>query len=148
MKPIRVLRGGNIFDGSWTVRDDDVMIAPEFVNPKLLLRKGTFITPAVTSLERMGKTALISDNLDDTVVGGFVLMLVPYHLDDTKLHYLLDFFQTTYYKQYCTSITNKSGQAFYNISRSKLMQCLVPIPPIQEQQRIVKKIDEMQTLIQ
>ena len=147
-KPIRVLRGGNISDGSWSVRDDDVMIAPEFVNPKLLLRKGTFITPAVTSLERMGKTALISDDLDDTVVGGFVLMLVPYHLNDTMLNYLLDFFQTLYYKQYCTSITNKSGQAFYNISRSKLMQCLVPIPSIQEQQRIVRKIAEIQKLIQ
>ena len=125
-----------------------MMIAPEFVNPKLLLRKGTFITPAVTSLERMGKTALISDDLDDTVVGGFVLMLVPYHFNDTMLNYLLDFFQTLYYKQYCTSITNKSGQAFYNISRSKLMQCLVPIPSIQEQQRIVRKIAEIQKLIQ
>lgn len=145
--PIRVLRGGNISDGDWTIKDDDVLIAPEFVNPQLLLRKGTFITPAVTSLERMGKTALICEDQKNIVVGGFVLMLVPFYVDFTLLHYLLDFFQAIYYKQYCISITNKSGQAFYNISRAKLMKCLVPIPPRQEQQRIQSIIDSVSSLV-
>lgn len=135
-KPIRVLRGGNILEGKWEIKADDVFIAPEFVNEKLLLRKGTFITPAVTSLERMGKTALIREDLNDTVVGGFVLMLLPFMIDDALLEYMLLFFQTIYYKQYCISITNKSGQAFYNLSRTKLMQCLVPVPPEAEVARI------------
>jgi len=136
---IRVLRGGNIEEGRWFTREDDVIISQKYVKNCLLLKKGTFITPAVTSIERMAKTALIEDDQKDVVVGGFVLMIKPFMLTTAFLQYLNLFFQTTYYKQYCIGITNKSGQAFYNLSRQKLMQCFVPIPPIEEQRRIVEK---------
>ena len=140
-KPIRVLRGGNIEEGIWFTKDDDVMIAPQFVNDELFLRKGTFITPAVTSLEKIGKTALIEEDLSDVVVGGFVLILHPYYKENTLLRYMLYFFQSAYYKSVCKGITNKSGQAFYNLSRAKLMKCYVPIPPKSELERITKRID-------
>jgi type I restriction enzyme S subunit len=87
----------------------------------------------------MAKTALIQEDHPDTVVGGFVLMIKPVITDDPLLRYLNLFFQTIYYKKYCISITNKSGQAFYNLSRQKLMQCLVPLPPLGEQNRIAAK---------
>ena len=90
----------------------------------------------------MAKTALIQEDHPDTVVGGFVLMTKPIITDNALLQYLNLFFQTTYYKKYCISITNKSGQAFYNLSRQKLMQCLVPIPPVNEQVRIAVKYSQ------
>ena len=136
---IRVLRGGNIEEGRWSVKDDDVMILSKYVREELLLKRGTFITPAVTSLERMAKTALIETDLYDTVAGGFVLMLKPFFKHDAILGYFNLLFQTTYYKQYCIGITNKSGQAFYNLSRQKLMKCMIPIAPIKEMIRIVTK---------
>ena len=144
---IRVLRGGNISYGSWKKEANDVMIAREFVNDELLLKKGTFITPAVTSLENMGKTALIDEDLYDTVVGGFVLMLQSFFYENSLLKYLLYFFCSAYYKEYCKSITNKSGQAFYNISRAKLMNLPIPIPPLAEQHRIVAKIEELMAMV-
>lgn len=140
---VRVLRGGNIDYGSWCCKDDDVFISYKYVNEELYLRKGTFITPAVTSLEQMGKTALIEENQDLTVVGGFVLMLKSLFLNEYYLHYLLFFFMSGYYKEYCKSICNKSGQAFYNLGRAKLMETLVPLPPLAEQKRIVKKVEEV-----
>ena len=140
---IRVLRGGNIEEGTWSVKDDDVVISKKYVKESLLLRRGTFITPAVTSIERMAKTALIQEDYNDIVVGGFVLMIKPIITDNALLQYLNLFFQTTFYKKYCISITNKSGQAFYNLSRQKLMQCLVPIPPEKEQVRISGKYSQL-----
>ena len=140
---IRVLRGGNIDEGRWSVKDDDVMISSKYVREELLLKRGTFITPAVTSLERMAKTALIETDLYDTVAGGFVLMLKPFFKHDAILGYLNLLFQTTYYKQYCIGITNKSGQAFYNLSRQKLMKCMIPIAPIKEMIRIVTKYESL-----
>ena len=140
---IRVLRGGNIDYGKWFLKDDDVLIAPQFVKDDLILKKGTFITPAVTSLEQMGKTALIESDQKDVVVGGFVLMLSPIYNDEIFLKYILNVFQSYYYKQYCQSITNKSGQAFYNLSRQKLLQCLIPLPPLAEQKRIVAKLEQL-----
>ena len=137
---IRVLRGGNIEEGRWLTKDDDVMISASYVKDELILKRGTFITPAVTSIERMAKTALVEVDQSDIVVGGFVLMLKPFIKDDSLLRYLILLFQSVYYKQYCISITNKSGQAFYNISRQKLMKCLVPIAPMKEMSRIAEKI--------
>ena len=136
---IRVLRGGNIEEGRWLTKDDDVMISASYVKDELILKRGTFITPAVTSIERMAKTALVEVDQSDIVVGGFVLMLKPFIKDDSLLRYLNLLFQSVYYKQYCTGITNKSGQAFYNLSRQKLMKCLVPIAPTKEMSRIAEK---------
>lgn len=140
---IRVLRGGNIDYGKWQNKVNDIFISKEFVKDELLLKRGTFISPAVTSLEQMGKTALIEEDLPETVVGGFVLMIMPFIFKDEYLHYLNAFFMSSYYKKQCQSITNKSGQAFYNLSRAKLLETLVPVPPIQEERRIDNILNEI-----
>ena len=41
------------------------------------------------------------------------------------------------------SITNKSGQAFYNIGKERLMNALVPVPPLAEQGRIDRQITDV-----
>ncbi len=145
--PIRVLRGGNIAEGAWVVKDDDVKIAPQFVKPDLLLKAGTFITPAVSSFEQVGKTGLIETDLTDTVVGGFVLMLIPFYREASLLQYLLYLFQAPFYKSLCQSMVNKSGQAFYNLSRTKLMNAVIPLPPLEELRRIGKYLDAIFTHI-
>ena len=41
------------------------------------------------------------------------------------------------------SITNKSGQAFYNIGKERLSTALLPIPSLAEQHRIVAQIEKL-----
>ena len=122
---VRVLRGGNILEGNYILNSDDVFISSEFVNDNLYLKKGYMITPAVTSLEHIGKIALIDKDYDNIVVGGFVLMLKPVFKCHILIEYLLLFFSTNYYREECRKITHKSGQAFYNLSRDKLMKLYI-----------------------
>ena len=147
-KMIRVLRGGNISDLEYFFKDDDVMIDTSFVKEDLLLCKNTLITPAVTSLQHIGKMARIDKNYDNVVVGGFVLMLIPYINLDSFSEYMLFALSSYYHRSICRTITNKSGQAFYNLSREKLMNVLVPLPPLEEQKRIVEKIEELMPYVE
>ena len=135
-----IFRGGNIGDGEYFYKNDDLQISEQFVKDNTILKKDCFITPSVTSIEHIGKIALIDTNLENTVAGGFVLIIYPILEDSNLLKYFLYALSSKYHKDNCKKITNKSGQAFYNISREKLMQLLVPLPPLMEQKRISKKI--------
>ena len=136
-KMVRVLRGGNIGEEQFYFKGDDVFISSELVKPELYLRKNYMITPAVSSLDHIGKIALIDKDYSDTVVGGFVLMLIPHFNDDVVSQYLLYAFAAKHHRDNCRNITHKSGQAFYNLSREQMMNLPVPIPPREEMGRII-----------
>lgn len=142
-KMIRVLRGGNILDTSYVFKDDDIMISDKYVKSELFLKKNYLITPAVTSLEHIGKIGYIEKDYDDTVVGGFVLMLIPYYSDEILSKYCLYLFGTRWFRDMCKEITHKSGQAFYNLSRDKLLNLVIPIAPLAEQKRIIDAIEKL-----
>ncbi|MCD7809670.1 MAG: restriction endonuclease subunit S [Erysipelotrichaceae bacterium] len=133
---VRVLRGGNIYDGKIFLKNDDVLISSDFVKNELYLKRNWLITPSVTSLEHIGKTAYIEQDYYDIVAGGFILNLLP-HLNNNILSQFVNHVcETNYYKKQCQRITHKSGQAFYNLSREKLLNVMIPIPPLNEQNRI------------
>lgn len=143
---IRVLRGGNILNMHYALKDDDIRIASTFVSKELLLKRNMIITPAVTSLENLGKAARIEKDYSDIVVGGFVLTLTPHLNKDIFAKFILYTFCSKYFRDILKQCTNKSGQAFYNISRAKMLLIPVPLPPLEEQKRIVAKLEELLAL--
>ena len=147
-KMIRILRGGNIADEKIIFKDDDISIASEYVKSELYLKRNYLITPSVSSLEHIGKIALIDKDYSNVVVGGFVLMLSPHYNNRILSEYFLYALASKYHRDNCRAITHKSGQAFYNISRDKMMNLFIPLPPLAEQERIVTKLEELLPLVE
>ena len=135
---IRVLRGGNISQADTiALQDSDVFIADQFVDPNLMLLPGQIITPAVTSLENVGKAALVRTGIPDTTCGGFVFFLTPLINDMRLSRYLYIWLTSPEHRAYCKASVKKSGQAFYNLSKASLNNALIAVPPLLEQERIV-----------
>ncbi len=146
---VTVFRGGNISNMSYYFKADDVKIDKKFIpKDELFLRKNQLITPAVTSQSNLGKIARIDIDYPNVVAGGFVLNIIPYVISDDIFSKLFCyFFSSPFYKERCNEIANKSGQAFYNLNRTKLQESAFPLPPFDEQKRIVEKVDELMARI-
>ena len=140
-KGVRVLRGGNISPFELVMKPDDLFLPYTKIKESMLLRKNDIVTPAVTSLENIGKAARVQKDLNDVTVGGFVFILRSFLCNDWLSQYLLALLGSPSMGEYMKSVTNKSGQAFYNIGKERLAMAMIPLPPIKEQQRIVAQIE-------
>ena len=142
-KGVRILRGGNILPNKYIFKDDDVFVSEEFVNAKTILKKNCIITPAVTSLENIGKMAVIEKNYNNVSAGGFVFIINPYIQDFNHSLLLAYFLQSPFLIEAMRGITKKSGAAFYNLGKERLQELYLPLPPMAEQQRIVAQIEKL-----
>jgi len=144
---MRILRGGNIFQGEYQFLANDIFIDSKLVQDSIILKSNDLITPAVTSIENIGKLARIEKDYDNVTAGGFVFIIRPCYNSDVFAKYMLYALQSSYFNQQLKSITKKSGQAFYNLGKERLIQLIVPIPPLDEQSRIIKTIEQFSPLI-
>lgn len=144
---IRVLRGGNIIDNKYEFYDNDIFISKEIIKEKSILKKGDIITPSVTSLENVGKAALIEKDYFDVAGGGFVFIFRMEKINYLFSSFLHKIIISDYIRKEFKSRTNKSGQAFYNLGKARILDILVPIPPIEEQKRIVGILDQILPMI-
>lgn len=88
---IRVLRGGNIQRFQLCIKPDDLFISEQKVKDDILLKQNDIVTPAVTSLENIGKMARVEIGMPDITVGGFVFIIRPFCENDYFSKYLLCF---------------------------------------------------------
>ncbi len=140
---VRILRGGNIVGGTYVFKEDDIFISKELVSEGILLRRNDLITPAVTSIENVGKIARIKEEHHMISAGGFVFILRPFLQDDVLSQYLCYLIKSPAIIERIKAITKKSGSAFYNIGKERLVRIYIPIPPYKEMCRIVAILKEL-----
>ena len=142
---LRILRGGNIGDDyKYHLYDDDIYVDyVQFQDRYIPLKIGDVITPSVTSMEKMCKTGYIDVELGQTTAGGFVYIIRTIDTSVLDSKYLLYFISSSFNKEQCKPNIHKSGQAFYNLKKSGFIEQPICIPPIEEQHRIVAKIEEI-----
>lgn len=140
---VRILRGGNIEDSGYKFFDNDIFLDPNIVKKDILLRKDDLITPSVTSLENVGKIVHIDQDFSDVACGGFVFLIrILEGYQNLSMHVLFCI-KSPLVRKKMKELTNKSGQAFYNLGAEKFKNMVIPFPPFAEQQRIIERLEEI-----
>ena len=140
---VRILRGCNISPFELRIKDDDIFLTKDKVKEDIILKENDILTPAVTSLENIGKMVRVNSDMPNTTVGGFVFIIRLYLKNQWLSKYILYLLSSPFMIDFMKSITNKSGQAFYNIGKERLSTALLPIPSLAEQHRIVAQIEKL-----
>ena len=134
---IRILRGGNIQENSLVLAEDDIYVEKSLVKDEQLLRKGDIvITSSTGSIKAIGKNTCIKEEFIDMSFGAFLKVVRTEKINKELLGY---FFQTRYYKKYIED--NVQGVNINNIKNEHIDLIKFALPPIEEQKRIVNKLD-------
>ena len=135
-----VLRANNVDLNSGTILYEDLKyLRDSFVIPseKKVQSGSLIICTASGSKSHLGKVALIPDSID-MAFGGFMGMLRPKDvLDGRFLYYAL---RSPAYLDFISQATD--GANINNLKFSDLGLFEFPLPPLDEQKRIVAKLDE------
>jgi len=136
-----VLRSNNIDLKSSLLDLSDL----RYINNKIIIpdnkrvRRGSIIIcTANGSKSHLGKIALIDDDYE-YAFGGFMGQLTPRECIDSK--YFFYNLNSSFYKDHLEKIS--SGANINNLKFSDLKDLEIPFPPLPEQHRIVKILDEV-----
>ncbi len=110
--------------------------------PKLYLQKGDLLFNRTNSYELVGKTGLFEENGKYTFAS-YLIRLRPYGTENAYLHKCMNakYYRTTQIEPH---IVQQNGQANYN--GTKVSATLIPLAPVNEQRRIVSKVDNLMRL--
>ena len=134
---IAVLRMGNIQKGK-VIFDNLVYSNDDEDIKKYNLVPGDLLFNRTNSKEWVGKTA-IYEGEKKAIYAGYLVRFRPICIVSKYLNYVM---QTQYYWSFCQrERTDAIGQS--NINAQKLKRFCFPLPPIEEQHRIVTKIEEL-----
>lgn len=122
---IRIIRGGNIQGNFVVFRDDDVFLPDKYKNCDNTLRKGDIVLVASTgSVEALGRTATIWDDMENVQIGAFLRILRPKQPKHAAL--ISAWLSSVYYFRYIRLIAK--GTSINNISISHIKGFKIPIP--------------------
>lgn len=141
---VRILRGGNIQDNQLLLFDDDVFLPISYYDEEKNIKKYDIIIVASTGSKTViGKPAFIKDNYNNIQIGAFLRIIRLYDINISS--YINTIFESNYYREH---IRNKvTGTNINNIKSDYIENLLIPLPPIEEQKRIVDKINRVNEVI-
>lgn len=136
---IKILRGGNVQNGEIIEKEDDVFVQIGRESCECNVKTGDIVIVASTgSADLIGKAAYVRNEYEHTQIGAFLRIARP------KLYkmspYLNLIFSTDLYRTHIR--TKAKGTNINNIKASYINEFVIPIPPLEEQRRIVTAIDK------
>jgi type I restriction enzyme S subunit len=135
---IPVLRSGNVQD---TLDLSNLLYVPEkYVgNKNQYLKKGDIVVSMANSRELVGKSCLVGNFEGKYSFGGFLSVFRPYLISPEyfQMVFSCDFVRARFFKD-AKQVINIA-----NLSLATINLIPFPLPPLAEQKRIVKKVEEV-----
>ena len=134
---VPVLRMGNLQDGEIDFGDLVYTSNKEDIKT-YALTPGDLLFNRTNSDDKVGKVSIFRDDRP-CIYAGYLVRFRPLLCDSEYINYVMNsHYQWTFCQSVKSDAVNQS-----NISASKFVRFLVPIPPLAEQHRIVAKVKEM-----
>jgi type I restriction enzyme S subunit len=137
---VPVVRMGNIVDGSLDLTDLKYLPASHDEFPALLLQPGDLLFNRTNSAELVGKTAVFRRHGKPCSFASYLIRvrMLPGAHPDFVSHYINSLAGRAWI---ASVVSQQVGQA--NVNGTKLRACAVPLPPNNEQRRIVGEVDRL-----
>lgn len=138
---IRIIRGGNLVDEKIVLKEDDVFLPYQYTNKEKQVQQNDILIIASTgSLKGIGRAAFVDTNFDEPIqIGAFLRIIRP--VDSSLADYLKVIFAGQYYRSHISSVVN--GIGIKNIREKHITELIIPLPPLEQQHKIVSRLNEL-----
>ena len=135
---IRLITAKNVKSGYLSIEPEDFISIEEYEErmTRGFPKKGDIL---FTTEAPLGNVALL--NLDEIISTGQRLITFQSYSDSLNNNLVLHFLLTKFFQQYL--VENSTGVTAKGIKSSRLISLLIPLPSLQEQKEIVKKIENL-----
>lgn len=141
---IKILRGGNVQDGEIIEKDDDVFIQTGRTSSECNVRTGDIVIVASTgSADLIGKAGYVRKDYRSTQIGAFLRIARPITREIAA--YLSLIFFSDLYRAHIRTMAK--GTNINNIKATYINDFVIPLPPIDEQVRIVSAVNDFFAVI-
>ena len=135
-----VLRGGNILEGAIDIEAENIYVDKSLIKSEQYIQENDIIIVSSTGSKKViGRAGISFANYSDVSFGAFLMLARP--KEQSCKRYVNYYFQSQIYRERIRFLA--SGVNINNIRAEYIMKSLVPLPPMQEQQRIVDRIERM-----
>ena len=137
---IPVLRSSNIQNNKIDL-NDLVRVTTDIKNASLYVQKGDILVCARNGSKHLvGKSAIIEE-LDEPMTFGAFMAIFRSSIN----HWIKVYLDSPLFKKTLESVNTVT---INQITQSNLKNAIIPLPPLQEQQRIVEKLEEILPLVE
>lgn len=133
-----VMRGGNILEGEIDVNADNIYVSKELISDEQYVKKyDVVIVSSTGSTKVIGRAGISFADYDDVAFGAFLTLVRP--VETLYKSYVSYYFQGDMYRNRMRQLA--SGVNINNIRNEYITDTPFPMPPLEEQKRIVSHIE-------
>lgn len=136
---VRIMRGGNLRKGIVSTLNDDVFVNSGLHDLNKEVQNTDIVVVASTGSQTVIGRAAVYSGYESIQIGAFLRILRPKNKD--FFPYLKYIFFSNYYINHIRA--SAKGSNIKNLKQQYFSELYIPLPPLEEQKRIVAKIEAL-----